>query len=91
MDFPNHEKVWQLLNTCDLTGAEHEALAEYVTQDLPEWEREVMNEGTAQVMLSSEMVDLGICSQNEAITAESGYATSLIRRVNSILQNWGVS
>ena len=86
-NWPDTTRCEALLSTDELTGAEREALTEYLTQAPQEWVREVDLEEISGVYSKGDMLALDVCSQSEAEEAESGYATALVKRVVGILQN----
>lgn len=90
IDLPEPSEVQALLNQGSLSGAEMEVLEEYVSQSPEEWLREISREGCTNYLLPEEMVESGLCSLDEAVTAEKGYATAKVQRVEAILQNHGV-
>lgn len=82
MNWPDTEKAERLARADGLTGAEIEALAEFLSQPLKDWQCEQGREAVANQEWDGDGVD------PEAEDFADNYpVAALLRRINAILQN----
>lgn len=82
MNWPDTEKAERLMRADGLTGAEMEALAEFLSQPLNDWQFEQEREAVANQEWDSDEGD----PEAEGY-AENYPVAALLRRINAILQN----